>query len=780
MKVRPAGRWPLMWPLKYVLLVPFCVLMLALAATIGWRSFATGAAAVNDLDNQLLADMAYRVDQAVNDHLKAADLILNAFAPDVAGGAPPAFDYSDDLALEARFFELTAISEGVRYIYLGRPNGDFVGVERENDGTVLAKFRNAQHPQRVNYAIKHPGDRSRIALIDADYDPRTRPWYATAMRAGHIAWSPLYVSYAKKDLMVTRVKPVLGAKNTVVGIAAIDVPLEALSHFLRKLSLSANGVAFIMEPDGRLIATSTTEPPYVMGGDGRQQRLAGQNSKSPLLRATVTHLLGSQGGVGGNSAAGVRGVEGAVFEHEGETVHVAVKRMTTMQGLDWVIAVVAPQSDFTADIAKATVRTITISLVALAMIVLLGLAIVRWVTSDLDRLTAATERFGRGEAPGALPTERNDEIGLLARSFSGMTTEITDLITTIRRHNDQLEAGIAARTRVLSEQNKRLAEEIRERKAAEERNLQLFNIVEQTDEGIMVCDANGKVRYVNPAFTRLTGYELEEMQSAASGGANLLAPGRYDASVFDLTLQQEILRTVRAGKTYRGVLRAKRKSGEGYHAEITITPVLDAAGTVTAMTAIERDVSQREEAREAVLNRLQIDSLTGLLNRDSITKRLSDLNRENFERRHVKPHIALLFMDLDGFKAVNDTWGHDAGDAALIEAANRIQSCVRVSDAVARLGGDEFVAVLGNAPDRAAAQAVATKIEAAFAAPFKTGAGEMRLGVSIGIGVYPDDAHDFDGLMRIADQAMYAVKREHRRDRGDIRGEQDNENSRGA
>src|SRR4051812_6728737 len=110
MKVRPAGRWPLMWPLKYVLLVPFCVLMLALGGTIGWRSFATGADAVNDLDNQLLTDMASRVDQAVNAHLKAADIILNAFAPDVVGGAPPAFDYADDLALEARFFELTAIS----------------------------------------------------------------------------------------------------------------------------------------------------------------------------------------------------------------------------------------------------------------------------------------------------------------------------------------------------------------------------------------------------------------------------------------------------------------------------------------------------------------------------------------------------------------------------------------------------------------------------------------------------------------------------------------------
>lgn len=743
MHVRRARRWPL----KYVLLVPFFALMLTLAGIIGWSSFSTGAEAVNDLDNQLLADMAHRVDQAVADHLKAADVILATIAPEAAGGAGSAFNYADDLALEARFFELTAISEGVRYIYLGRPNGDFVGVEREPGGSILAKFRNASHPQRINYAIRQPGDRDRIALIDPDYDPRTRPWYTAAMRARGIVWSPLYVSYAKKDLMVTRAKPVLNGRE-IAGVAAIDVPLDALSRFLRKLSLSANGVAFIMEPDGRLIATSTSEPPYVLAGDGHQDRLSGRNSKSPLLRATVGHLL---------AGAGVR-VDGAtVFDQDGETVHVAVQRMHSMHGLDWVIAVAAPQSDFTGNIVKATARTVSISLVVLLVIVLLGLAIVRWVTSDLARLTAAAERFGHGEAPGSLPVKRGDEIGVLARAFSAMATEITDLISAIRRNNEQLEANIAARTRVLSEQNKRLAEEVRERKAAEHRNLQLFNIVEQTDEGILVCDADARVRYVNPAFTRLTGYELDDMQEG--GGANLLAPGRYDGPVFDLALQQEILRTVRAGKTYRGVLRARRKSGESYHAEITITPVLDEAGRLTALTAIERDVSQREEAREAVLNRLQIDSLTGLLNRESIAKRLSDLNRENHERRQVKPRVALLFMDLDGFKSVNDTWGHEAGDATLIEAANRIQGCVRASDAVARLGGDEFVAVLGGAADRAMALAVAAKIEAAFAAPFTVADEQIRIGVSIGIGVYPDDAQDVEALMRVADKAMYAAKR---------------------
>ena len=759
------------WPLKYVLVVPFCVLMIALAGSIGWRSLSTGAAAVKDLGNQLLADMAHRVDQAVADHLKAADIILNALAPDLVPGSPPPLDYADDLALEARLFELTAISEGVRYIYLGRPNGDFVGVEREPNGAILAKFQNARHPQRINYAIKAPGERDRVAGIDPDYDPRSRPWYKATAQAGRISWSPLYVSYAKKDLMVTRAKPVLAANGAMLGIAAVDVPLDALSQFLRKLNLSANGIALIIEPDGKLIATSTDEPPYVLGSDGRQQRLAGQASRSPLLRATVAQLLASQG------VKPARGVTSTVFEHEGETVHLAVKRMQSMQGLDWIIAVVAPQSDFTGDIVRATTRTVWVSGVVLLAVVLLGLAIVGWVSADLGRLTAAAERFGRGEPPGPLPVRRGDEIGVLARAFAAMAGEITDLITAIRRQNDQLEAGIAARTTVLSEQNKRLAGEIRERQAAENRNLQLFSIVEQTDEGIMVCEADGRVRYVNPAFTRLTGYELSELRSelqsepqseprgapvAAAGGANLLAPGRYDPAVFDLALQQEILRTVRAGKTYRGVLRARRKSGETYHAEITITPVLDEQGAVTALTAIERDVSQREQAREAVLNRLQIDSLTGLLNRESITKRLSDLNRENVERRLTKPHVALLFMDLDGFKAINDTYGHDAGDHALIEAASRIQGCVRVSDAVARLGGDEFVAVLGSAPDRAVALAVAAKIEAAFAQPFSLGQAQVTLGISIGVGVYPDDAQDFEGLLKVADQAMYAVKRQHR------------------
>ena len=780
------------WPLKFVLLVPFCVLLLALAGTIGWRSFSTGAQAVNDLDNQLLADMAQRVDQAVGDHLKAADIILNAFAPDRAPGAPRSaapIDYLDDAALEARFYELTALSEGVRYMYLGRPNGDFVGVEREAGGTVLAKFRNARHPRRINYAIRFPGDREKVAGVDPDYDPLTRPWYKATAAARSISWSPLYVSYAKKDLMVTRAKPVLGARGEMAGIVAVDVPLDGLSLFLRKLKISPNGVALIMEPDGRLIATSTSDPPYVVGSDGSQARLAGQESRSPLVRATVARLLAMREARAGS------GVHSLAFDVEGEAAHLAVMRMQAMraapgnaagstpkagQDLDWIIAVVAPQSDFTGDIVKATVRTTWLLFIALAAILFAGLLIVRWVTADLGRLTAAAERFGRGEPVGALPVTRGDEIGILARAFAAMTAEITELIAAIRRQNDQLEAGIVGRTRVLSEQNRRLAEEIRERQVAEQRTMQLFNIVEQTDEGILVCEADGQIRYVNPGFTRLTGYTLADLQGAGEGGsesategatecrtegepagANLLAPGRYDPATFDHALQQEILRTVQAGKTYRGVVRARHKTGEKYHAEITITPVLD-AGKVTALTAIERDVSQRELAREAVLSRLQIDSLTGLLNRDSITKRLADLNRENFERRIVKPHVALLFMDLDGFKAINDTYGHEAGDNALIESANRIQGCVRASDAVARLGGDEFLAVLGNTPDRAAAQAVAAKIDAAFAEPFLIGEAKVRLGISIGIGMFPEDAQDFEGLMRVADQAMYTAKRQRR------------------
>jgi diguanylate cyclase (GGDEF)-like protein/PAS domain S-box-containing protein len=754
------------WPLKFVLLVPFCVLLLALAATIGWRSFHTGAQAVHDLEGQLLADMAQRVDQAVGDHLKAADIVLNAFAPDRAADAPrgaaPPFDYANDLALEARFFELTGITEGVRYMYMGRPNGDFVGVEREASGAILSKFRNARHPQRINYAIRQPGDRGVVAGVDADYDPLTRPWYKVAASAGALSWTPLYVSYAKKDLMVTRAKPVKGANGEVAGIVAVDVPLDGLSLFMRKLQISPNGVALIMEPDGRLIATSTSEPPYVMSSDGSQARLAGQESRSPLVRATVTELLAAR------AARGDPEVRGTAFSFDGGTVHVAVKRMQAVRtsgagsgrDLDWIIAVAAPQSDFTGDIVKATVRTTWLLFVALLVILFAGFMVVRWVTRDIGTLTAAAERFGRGEPVGDLPVKRGDEIGILARAFSAMAGEITELIDAIRRQNDQLEAGIAGRTRVLSEQNRRLAEEIRERQAAEQRTMQLFNIVEQTDEGILVCEADGQIRYVNPGFTRLTGYTLEDLQGE-SGNASLLASARYDPATFDAALQQEIRRTVGDGKTWRGVVRARHKSGESYHAEITITPVMDGQ-TITALTAIERDVSQRELAREAVLNRLQIDSLTGLLNRDSITKRLADLNRENFERRLAKPHVAILFMDLDGFKAVNDTYGHDAGDAALIEAASRIQGCVRASDAVARLGGDEFLAVLGNTPDRAAAQAVAAKIDAEFGEPFLVGHAAIRLGVSIGIGMFPEDAHDFEGLMRVADQAMYAAKRERR------------------
>ena len=744
------------WPLKYVLIVPFCALVLALAVIIGASSFLTGRAAVDDLDNQLLADMANRVEQAVSGHLQDADLVLGTLAQ--------GRDYSDDAALEARFFDLTALSPSVTYLYLGRPNNQFVGIEREDDGRIIAKLRNGRYPQRANFEIRRPGDRQRPLGLDPDYEPTRRPWYTAALTAGRITWSPLYVSYAKKNLMVTRALPLAAPGGGLQGVAAVDVPLGSLSGFLRKLSLSTNGVAFIMEPDGNLIATSTPEEPYVQGKDGRQERLAGRASVSPLIRDTVTYLLTGPWATRNALDNHARAIS---YDAGGEKIHLAVKHMSALSGLPWVIVVAAPQSDFIGNIISSTQRTAAISALALILTIVLGLLIFRSVTHDLERLTGAAQQFGAGESPGSLPVTREDEIGVLARAFAQMSSERADSMATIRRQNQQLATSNAAlerrvsdRTHEVLEKNSHLEREIRDRKSAEAQVAQLFKIVEQTEEGIIVCDAAGRVTYINPGFTRLAGYSLSDMQTERMG---LFDEQRFDAPLGEEDgLMTDLRRTLAAGRTYRGVRRARAKDGTGYHAELAVTPVANAEGVVSAFIVLERDVTQREAAREAVLKKLHIDSLTGLFNREAITKRLRDMNSESVERRRVRQRLALLFMDLDGFKAVNDTHGHDAGDEALIEAAQRISAQVRLTDAVARRGGDEFVVLLGDVTDRASAVAAAEKIEAAFAKSFVLGDARISLGVSIGIALYPEDADDFESLLGVADAAMYRIKRVRR------------------
>ncbi|NJA89674.1 EAL domain-containing protein [Rhodocyclus tenuis] len=270
-------------------------------------------------------------------------------------------------------------------------------------------------------------------------------------------------------------------------------------------------------------------------------------------------------------------------------------------------------------------------------------------------------------------------------------------------------------------------------------------------EGILVADENNRIVAVNPAFTRLTGYTAEE---ALGETTRLLKSGRHDTPFY-----RDMWQTLKTHGHWEGEIWNRRKGGEIYPEWLMISAVHDETGTLRSHVAMFSDITEQKRAEQAIWQEANFDALTGLPNRRMLRDRLE---QELKKAHRTRLPLALLFLDLDHFKEVNDTLGHGMGDLLLKEAAQRLCQCVREADTVARFGGDEFTIVLGELEDRSSIDRIAQEILRRLAAPFRLPDETAYVSASIGVTLFPDDARDIDALLKNADQAMYAAKRQGR------------------
>lgn len=276
-------------------------------------------------------------------------------------------------------------------------------------------------------------------------------------------------------------------------------------------------------------------------------------------------------------------------------------------------------------------------------------------------------------------------------------------------------------------------------------------VYQSASEAIMVTDRNYRILAVNPAFTELTGYEPHEVLGK---DPKILSSGRTPKSVY----QSMWHALVRQG-TWQGELWNRRKNGQLFAEWLRIRVLRDEHGEVQRYIALFTDITQRKLAEEQIWHQANYDSLTDLPNRSLFRDRLQQEIKKT-QRDGTK--LALLLVDLDYFKEVNDSLGHDMGDRLLIDAARRIGACIRETDLLARLGGDEFTVVLPHLNGDARPEHAAQTIVHSLAQPFQLGQETAFVTASIGIAIYPDDGGDIDMLLKNADQAMYEAKKRRR------------------
>ncbi len=288
--------------------------------------------------------------------------------------------------------------------------------------------------------------------------------------------------------------------------------------------------------------------------------------------------------------------------------------------------------------------------------------------------------------------------------------------------------------------------DISARKRAEA-DLRIAAAAFESQEGTVITDANGVILRVNQAFTATTGYRADEVVDQTP---RLFKSGRHDDAFY-----RGMWAALLSHGAWQGEIWDRRKNGEIYPKWLTISAVKDEAGVVTHYVGTHFDITERKKAEEKIQALAFSDQLTGLANRTSLHERLAQAL--GMAARNGK-QVALMMIDLDNFKTINDTLGHQVGDLLLKEVAHRLGSSIRQTDLVARLGGDEFVIILANIDEPADAAHVADKILNVVAAPYLLEHNELRTSASVGICLYPDDAGESQDLLKKADAAMYHAK----------------------
>ena len=413
--------------LRQWLTLPYVALVFGVAMLIGALSYRTGSQAVDTVADHLLLETVGRIGQAVDRHVVGSAAVLEAAFPN--GMAVPDSIDAELPALRARFWVATSLHlDPNNYVYYGNRKGQFFGLWRFNsDDAELRLKLHAEAPRAlfrfsgINGALGQPSDEEKM------FEPRERPWYKAGAVSPTHTWTAIYIDFRTAELVATRARRVLDLRGALQGVVATDLALTKLNDFVRRLRVSANAVAFIIEPDGKLIASSRS-PNVTRQNDGSNARINAVDSGDALQRAAYAQVR--------EASTSGRRIERAVTQRftgpNDETVQLAFDRVRDDAGLDWIIVVAVPRSDFMQGVTANVQRTVVIGALAALAAVVLGLSILGWVGRDLRRLTQAAREVGEGLLEAPLDVHRNDEIGVLANTFRHMRHRLrTDLLTNL-------------------------------------------------------------------------------------------------------------------------------------------------------------------------------------------------------------------------------------------------------------------------------------------------------------------------------------------------------------
>lgn len=417
--------------LRTTLVVSLVVQITAAVGLTGWLSFRNGQKAVTELGEQIGDEVSARVAKHID---TVSDAPYQLLQVNVAAAGSGNFDLTDYDAMSQFFWSQTQISKAVPYIYFSNSNGDFVGVWKETpELTTLRRKDASTAPLREIYALDEQGTIQEKVGEDT-FEPRSRPWYVAAIAAQEPTWSPIYVFANPPRLGITQAVPLYRPDNSLRGVLGVDLTLSDISDFLRQIQVSESGQVFIVERSGDIVASSVAEQPFLKTGD-IEERLPAVQSQSAVIRETANYLLTQF-----ESFENLKKARQFTADIEGSPHFLQITPLEDGRGLDWLMVVVVPKSDFTAQIDANTRNTILLCLLALLLAALSGITTSRWIAAPVIRVAQASDKLTQGLLDQPIGPSPVREIDMMASAFNKMAKQLQESFEALHQNETTIRA----------------------------------------------------------------------------------------------------------------------------------------------------------------------------------------------------------------------------------------------------------------------------------------------------------------------------------------------------
>ncbi len=433
------ARFPKQTSLQTVLIVPFLLQIVAAVGLVGYLSFRNGQKAVNELVVRLQNEASSRVEQHLSSYLNAAKQVakVNADALELGLLDPK------NLKTQGQFYWKQMQEFNVGYISFGSTTGDFIGAGYVKDKIVMiseVSLRQYGNSANTDYTTDSQGNRIQPGENLGKYEYQKELWYAETLKAGKPIWSPIYQWELPPDIMsVSFNRPVRDKNNNIIGVIGIDQRLTQISDFLGNLKVSPSGKIFIIERNGLIVASSSTEQPFTIV-NGKPKRLQVLESKDPMILPTARYLQKTFGNFReiNNSQQLEFRINKGNFPWESQRQFIKVMPWQDRFGLDWLIVTVIPESDFMEQIDQNTRTTILLCLIALAIAIGIAILTASLIARPIHQLNRASQAIASGQLKQKIKVKGINELEKLANSFNSMARQLQQSFDTLEKQNEEL------------------------------------------------------------------------------------------------------------------------------------------------------------------------------------------------------------------------------------------------------------------------------------------------------------------------------------------------------